>query len=222
MPTHAETRRSWLDIALVILAVCLSIAVAVQALSGASREKDGMIRFAGWKNDLAFPRRVEPLSQPVGSSYTLVVWTDYQCPACRLLEAELQRLRSVLRDSVVVVYRHFPMPAHRQARTAAVFAECAWKQGRFAEMHAALFDAHLKDDEPPNPHTFVAVASLPDSSAFVSCLEDPAASSAVDSDVRRGAQIGIRATPAIQIGKRIGTGVQYADSLAARLRRVGP
>jgi len=39
----------------------------------------------------------------------LIIYTDYECPACRQLDAEIVDFLSQHGDSVVVFYRHFPL-----------------------------------------------------------------------------------------------------------------
>lgn len=68
---------------------------------------------------------------------TLVLFNDYQCPACRDLDA---RLDTLLHEGLVrVYYRHFPLSSHPHAKTAAIAAECAGRQGAFREIPQATF-----------------------------------------------------------------------------------
>ncbi len=77
----------------------------------------------------------------------VVLYADFECPHCAALHARLHAL------ALRVCFRHFPVrSSHPRAWPAAQAAEAAAGQGRFWEMHDALFadparleDPHLWD-----------------------------------------------------------------------------
>ncbi len=77
----------------------------------------------------------------------LVLYADFECPHCAALHARLDAL------ALRICFRHFPVrSSHPRAWPAAQAAEAAARQGRFWEMHDALFadparleDPHLWD-----------------------------------------------------------------------------
>ena len=70
----------------------------------------------------------------------LVEYGDYQCPYSRRAHAAVKDLQDRLGDQICFVYRHFPLTGkHPYAELAAETAEAAGAQGRFWEMHDALF-----------------------------------------------------------------------------------
>lgn len=78
---------------------------------------------------------------PADAPVSLVVYSDYQCPACQSLAPILKALYERHPDQVQIVYRHFPlMPIHDKASLAGQAAEAAGAQGRFWEMHDLLFE----------------------------------------------------------------------------------
>jgi protein-disulfide isomerase len=91
-------------------------------------------------------RRARPVGEsdhvlgPESAPATLIEYGDYECPHCRRLHPiirELMRRTEGLR----CVYRHFPLSkVHPHAVKAAEAAEAAAAQGRFWQMHDALFD----------------------------------------------------------------------------------
>jgi protein-disulfide isomerase len=91
--------------------------------------------------DLAVPvieadHALGPATAPV----TLVEYGDYECPSCLNAEPIVRQLRERLGDRVRVVFRHFPQSGvHPRASAAAEAAEAAAAQGRFWDMHHALF-----------------------------------------------------------------------------------
>ena len=74
------------------------------------------------------------------ATLTLVEYSDFECPACAAHEPNVQNLLAASDDRLALVYRHFPLPQHKHARSAAAAAEAAGKQGKFWEMHDMIFD----------------------------------------------------------------------------------
>ena len=78
---------------------------------------------------------------PASAPVTLVEYGDYECPYCRAAVPIVLELQHQLGDQLRFVFRHFPLTgSHPHAQQAAEVAEAAAVQGRFFEMHAALFE----------------------------------------------------------------------------------
>src|SRR5688500_6167991 len=75
------------------------------------------------------------------SPHRLVIFSDYQCSVCALLEREAgPALRSMASSGRLrLEIRHFPLSAHRRARSAAAHAICAQRRHAGWRMHEALF-----------------------------------------------------------------------------------
>jgi len=69
----------------------------------------------------------------------LIEYSDFQCPACAAYYSMVKQIGKEFKN-VSVVYRHFPLSQHANARPAAQAAEAAGKQGKFWEMHDMLFE----------------------------------------------------------------------------------
>ncbi len=70
---------------------------------------------------------------------TLIEYSDFECPACGAYYPFVKQLGQEFKN-LSIVYRHFPLSQHANARTAAQAAEAAGRQGKFWEMHNVLFD----------------------------------------------------------------------------------
>ncbi|TSC84289.1 MAG: DSBA oxidoreductase [Parcubacteria group bacterium Gr01-1014_13] len=70
---------------------------------------------------------------------TLIEYSDFQCPACGAYYPMVKQLGQEFKN-LTIVYRHFPLPQHGNAKIAAQAAEAAGQQGKFWEMHNMLFD----------------------------------------------------------------------------------
>src|SRR5437899_5411329 len=77
---------------------------------------------------------------PVDAPVTLVEYGDYECPDCFNAEPVVAEIRARLGDKLRYVFRHFPRSSiHPRASVAAAAAEAAGRQGKFWDMHQALF-----------------------------------------------------------------------------------
>uniref|UniRef100_A0A831Z138 DsbA family protein n=1 Tax=candidate division WWE3 bacterium TaxID=2053526 RepID=A0A831Z138_UNCKA len=69
----------------------------------------------------------------------LVEYSDLQCPACAAYAPLVNRIVEEFGDRIAFVYRHFPLPNHKQAELAAQAAEAAGRQEKFWEMLDLIF-----------------------------------------------------------------------------------
>src|SRR6478752_4277819 len=71
----------------------------------------------------------------------LVEYGDFECPYTRQAFPIVKEIRARLGDTICFVFRNFPLnEIHPHAEHAAEAAEAAAAQGRFREMHSALFE----------------------------------------------------------------------------------
>ena len=71
--------------------------------------------------------------------YQVVVYSDFQCPYCRMAAAAIKELVRKHPDRVHYYFKHFPLRQHPQSEKAAAAAEAARLQGKFWEMHDLIF-----------------------------------------------------------------------------------
>lgn len=69
----------------------------------------------------------------------LIEYGDFQCPGCGQVEPFIQQLLKDFPDKFAFAYRDFPLPSHKHAMLAAQYAEAAGLQGKYWEMHDAIF-----------------------------------------------------------------------------------
>jgi protein-disulfide isomerase len=78
---------------------------------------------------------------PEDAPVTLLEYGDYQCPFCARAYAIVKALQRDFGDQVRFVFRNFPLTQiHPLAESAAETAEYAGANGRFWEMHDALYE----------------------------------------------------------------------------------
>lgn len=158
---------------------------------------------------------------PRGRAYALTVFTDYQCPACRAFEHVLASLGPGLGESLTVAVRHLPLERiHPAAMNAAVAADCAARQGRFASMHSALFE---NQDAIGNAsfRIYAERAQVAELAAFDDCVESQATLDAIRIDLALARRLKFSTTPVLVIGKVRVNGTPSAKLLDSLLRANG-
>ena len=86
-------------------------------------------------------RTQDHLLGPANASATLVEYGDFECPYSGQAHYILQELLEERGSELRFVFRSFPLTeVHPHAEAAALAAEAAGAQGRFWEMHDALFE----------------------------------------------------------------------------------
>ena len=130
---------------------------------------------------------------------TVIEFSDFQCPFCKQHVEETQPALDkefVDTGKVMWVFKHFPLSIHPQAPAAGAAAECAADQGKFWEMHEALFanqDKWTVDDPNPAFEELAKEVGL-DAEKFTACLDDGKAAERVTSDMSEGAPF-VQGTP---------------------------
>ena len=77
-----------------------------------------------------------PAVGPATADVTIVLFTDYQCPICRVTDGALDRVRRT-DHGVRVIYKDWPILGEN-SRYAARVALAAHRQGRYVAVHNAL------------------------------------------------------------------------------------
>jgi len=131
----------------------------------------------------------------------LVAFSDYQCPFCaKHVHENGPSIKSKLLDSGTVreVFLNFPLPMHLFAQKAGEAAECAAEQGRFWDMHEAIFaDAKALGIDNLTRH---AEQLKLDVAKFTKCIDSGKTAAAVERDLAEGKRLAVNATPAFFIG----------------------
>jgi protein-disulfide isomerase len=78
---------------------------------------------------------------PLDAPAVLVEYGDYQCPKCAQAYPVVKAIQERFEGAVCLVFRNMPMTqVHPYAQLAAEAAEAAGAQGKFWEMHDALYE----------------------------------------------------------------------------------
>jgi protein-disulfide isomerase len=81
-----------------------------------------------------------PSRGPEDALVTVVVWSDFQCPACKHAMPVLDEVVEKNAPHIRLVHKFYPLKFHTNAEIAAKAAVAAQNQGRYWEMEKLLFD----------------------------------------------------------------------------------
>jgi len=149
----------------------------------------------------------------------IIEFSDFQCPYCSRAANTIEEVKHKYGDKVSIVYRHFPLPMHKQAHRAAEAAACADEQDGFWKFHDALF----ADQKAWTDADFASYAKSTglDADKLTECVESGRQVASVDVDVADGKKAGMGGTPGFYINGVVLTGAQplaaFTDVIDAEL-----
>jgi len=142
---------------------------------------------------------------------TILEFGDFQCPFCGKVQPVLQDLLDRYKGKVKLAYRDFPLSQiHQHAEMAAEASRCALNQGKYWEMHDAMFADQVKLDKADLVKTAASLGI--DQDSFESCLKSGKYKAMVEEDIEAGSHAGVNATPTFFInGEFLGGAQSEAD-----------
>jgi len=164
-----------------------------------------------------FRQRIEatgPSLGAAGARVTIVEFADFQCPYCRQMVPVLKRALVQYPHDLRLVYRYMPLTdIHRDALRAAEVGFCADRQGRFWEMHDAMFADQGALDAPGLQRT--ADNLKLDRGALATCISSPQTLDAIRADYAAATAAGVDGTPGLFVNGRYLNGSVSYEHLAA-------
>jgi protein-disulfide isomerase len=173
----------------------------------AAKDSDGV------KADLA---RIQ--GSPAAPIWVIEV-SDFQCPFCKQWHDETYQ---VFRDEFVrtgkvrLAYVNFPLAQHQYAWPAAESAMCAGAQGKFWEMHDALFNTQSRWEALPSPTAFfdsLARAQGVDVARWRQCVQSGKMKAWIQADHDRAQTAKVASTPSFIIGDKLLVGAQPIEEI---------
>lgn len=173
---------------------------------------------------ITIPTAGAPVTGPQNAPVTLIEFSDFQCPYCAQatpnIEAILRRYPSQLK----LIFKQFPLTdLHPQAELAALASVAAQRQGKFWQMHDALFASHR--DLSRSHILELAQQNGLDMKQFQQDLDSAAVRQVVERDMKDGEQAGVEGTPTMFINGQKFNGslepAEFGPVLDAELKKVG-
>ncbi|QQR44403.1 thioredoxin domain-containing protein [Myxococcus xanthus] len=137
---------------------------------------------------------------------TLVEFSDYECPFCSRANGTVKQLQERYGRKLRVVMKHHPLANHPRARPAALAALAAGEQGKFWEMHEALF-ANPRALSEADLERYAMKVGL-NISRWNQDRADPRLAERIRQDEALAMRLGATGTPAFYVNGRFISGAQ--------------
>lgn len=140
---------------------------------------------------------------------TLVEYGDYQCPACGAYYPIVKAMFVTHKDQIYLQFRNFPLESlHQNARAGARAAEAANIQGKFWEMHDALYEGQQTWGTSSDPFSYFSgyakQVGVADMTKFAADYKSSAVNDIINADLKEGGKFQITGTPTFILdGKKI-------------------
>lgn len=145
--------------------------------------------------------REEPFRGNSEARVAVIEYADFECPYCGQFErGAFPQLVSdyIEKGTVRYFYRDFPLPVHPHAMAAARAARCAGEQGKYWEMHDALF---AKQNALSTPALLDRAQTLGlDQTKFSECLSSERYTEEIQKGAADAQKMGIEGTPTFFLG----------------------
>lgn len=159
-----------------------------------------------------------PMRGKDDAKITIVEFSDFECPFCDKARLEINKVVDAYPNDVKFYFLHFPLTMHPNAKSAAIAAECANRQGKFWEVHDLLFmnqnnlnEGIIRD---------AAVKGGADQAKLDACMKDPAIATFVDADMKQGEEAGVEGTPSFFInGVHYDKGIPTVEAIKAIIEK---
>ncbi|MDX2149371.1 MAG: thioredoxin domain-containing protein [Bryobacteraceae bacterium] len=146
---------------------------------------------------------------------TIEIFSDFECPFCKSFAPVARELetKGIEGTRTKVHFKNFPLSFHRNARLAAQAAVAAAEQGKFWEMHDALFanqGALGRED------LLKYAGSLKlDMTRFQQDLDSESTKKKVEADLAEGAARNVQGTPTFFVNGKLYSGAKTITELKA-------
>ena len=153
-----------------------------------------------------------PLKGAENALVTIVEYSDFECPFCGRVNPTLKQVFDTpeYAGKVRVIFKHNPLPFHKNAPLAAEASLAAHAQGKFWEMHDKLFD-NMKALTRPDLEKYATEIGL-DMVKFKEALDKNTYKDAVAKDLADAGKAGVKGTPHFLVNGKAISGAQPFDA----------
>lgn len=155
-----------------------------------------------------------------GAKVRVVEFADFECPYCSQAAASVKELEKKYGDKVEFAYRHFPLKSiHPNAQRAAEFSQCAMAQGKFWQLHDAMYGIGGAAKSALDDESLKGAAQQAglDTTALDACLSSGQGAADVTKDTDKAMELGVGGTPTFFINGRQHLGAASVEGLAAAI-----
>ncbi|MFO0746933.1 MAG: thioredoxin domain-containing protein [Myxococcota bacterium] len=154
---------------------------------------------------------VDAWKGPADAPITMVLFSDFQCPFCKKVEPTLAQLMKDYEGKIRMVWKHNPLPFHKDAMPAANASLCAQQQGKFWEMHDKMFE-NQQALQPADFENYAGQIGI-DVAKFKDCFAKAGDTfkDRIAADIEEAGKVTARGTPNTFINGRKMTGARPVD-----------
>jgi protein-disulfide isomerase len=156
-----------------------------------------------------------PSKGPANAKVVIQVFSEFQCPFCRRVLPALKELEQAFPGQLRFVWRHLPLPFHKQAKLAAEASEAVREQkgdAGFWAFHDKVFEAQEDPRGLSREHLLEIAASLGvDRARLEGALDAHTYLSRIEADEKAASEADINGTPGFVINGYFVGGAQSAS-----------
>jgi len=158
-----------------------------------------------------------PSYGPQDAKVLIVLFSDYQCPACRRATQATHQISAEFPGEVRIEVWQHPLAMHHKAEGAAEAAVAAQKQGKFWEMHDMIFQ-NQDSLEVADLEQHAQDLGL-NMDQFRSDMNDPAVKERIRQESALADALGAAATPGFLINGKVSVGWGSWGSFRSKVER---
>jgi protein-disulfide isomerase len=183
--------------------------------------KDGKVGPPPDRKEVPPPDSTTPFRGNANAPVVVQIFSDFQCPFCRKVNPTLKEIEKEFGGRVKLVWRHMPLPFHKDAPLAAEAAQEVFAQkgsAAFWRYHDALFEAQETGIGRDVLETLAAKQGV-DMQKFAEALDSHKHKPKVDADIAIANDAGISGTPGFVINGYFVSGAQPTPAFRSVIRR---
>ncbi|HEY5955741.1 MAG TPA: DsbA family protein [Polyangiaceae bacterium] len=142
-----------------------------------------------------------PSKGPANAPVTIVEWADFECGFCGRAAPLFDEMTAAYPTAVHFVFKHFPLDMHLHGKAMAELAVAASLQGKFWEMHHALFAGKGTNLDEPSIQKLALELQL-DAAKLIADMKSPEVADRIARDKSQADKLGLKGTPFILINGR--------------------
>jgi len=176
------------------------------------------------KKEIAAPDATDPAKGGANAKVVIQEFSDFQCPFCKRVEPTVQAIEKEYGNKIKIVWRHMPLPFHKNAPMAAEAAHEVFAQkgsAAFWTFHDKLFAAEGADEARTDRANLEKIAQEMgvDMDKFKAALDSNKHKAKIDADAEVGNKAGINGTPAFVINGYFVSGAQPESAFKKLINR---
>jgi len=142
---------------------------------------------------------------PATAPVKIVEYSDFECPSCRAVQADIQGFFKNYPGKIQLIFRHFPLTSHKWSIYAHQAAECMNAQGKFWPFQDMVYEKQIEWASGITPPIELlaryARACGANMNLFSACMTDVSVTRGIYAEKEEGNKRQVNATPTFFVGE---------------------